>query len=83
MAKTIYRTEYRELIAQLRDLREKHALAQAELARLLGWPQQRVSQMERGVRRLDVVEYLELAGHLGLSTMDALALAERCLSKRK
>jgi len=82
MVKTIYRPEYRRLVEHLRALREERGLAQVVLARRLGWPQQRVSQIESGARRLDVVEFMELAGHLGLSHQDAFALIERCLSQR-
>lgn len=81
MPKTIHRPEYRLLIQHLRDLREKLGLPQTMVAKDLGWPQQRVSQVESGVRRLDVLEFLELAGHLGLSHREAVALVERCLTE--
>lgn len=80
MAKTIYRPEYLALILRLREMREARGLAQSELARLLDWPQQRVSEVERGLRRMDVLEYLAVASHLGMSPGAAIALAQQCLS---
>ncbi|ATD68150.1 transcriptional regulator [Luteimonas chenhongjianii] len=63
--KTIDRPEYRELVGRLRTLREESGKSQTELARLLGWPQQRLSAIEAGARRLDIIEFVELAVALG------------------
>lgn len=41
-------------------------MTQAELARALGRPQSFVSKFERGERRLDVIEFLEVASALSL-----------------
>lgn len=43
-------------LARLRQLRESRGLRQADLARLLGRSQATVSNVERGERRLDVIE---------------------------
>lgn len=51
--------------------REAAGLTQAELAARLGRPQSFVSKYESGERRLDVVEFLEVASGIGA---DALAL---------
>lgn len=82
MAKTIYRRDYRELVKQLRARREARGIAQTELAKQLGWPQQRVSQIENCLRRLDVIEFLELTAYLGLSSRAALKMAVDCLSRK-
>lgn len=72
--KTIYTKDYRELVESLRQIRKSLGLTQAALAEALGWPQQRVSAVESGSRRLDVMEYFVLADKLGLSPDKALAL---------
>ena len=72
--KTIYAKEYRELVDALRHIRKNLGLSQVALAQALGWPQQRVSAVESGSRRLDVMEYFVLADRLGLSPDKALAL---------
>lgn len=66
-SKTIYTQAYRMLVHQLRLRREALRLTQAEVAARLGWPQQRLSAVEAGARRLDVVEFIELTTHLGLA----------------
>jgi len=73
--KTIYSTAYRRLVAQLRETREVAGLSQSALAATLGWPQQRLSAIEAGARRLDVIEFLHLTGALGLSPEAAIQLA--------
>jgi len=72
--KTIYSLEYRELVDQLRERRESLGYTQTGLASALGWPQQRVSAVESCSRRLDVMEYFEFAGALGLSREAAFKL---------
>lgn len=73
--KTIYSTAYRRLVNRLRETREAAGISQSDLAATLGWPQQRLSAMETGARRLDVMEFLHLTGALGLSPEAAIQLA--------
>lgn len=73
--KTIYSTAYRQLVRRLRILREEAETSQTSLAKELGWPQQRLSAVEAGARRLDVIEFLQLTSALGLSPEDAVKLA--------
>jgi transcriptional regulator with XRE-family HTH domain len=77
MAKTIYRAEYRRLLAALRARREALGLSQTAVAQAVGWPQQKLSAAESGARRLDVLEFIELAGVLKLTPSRALDLAAR------
>lgn len=72
--KTIYAKEYRDLVDGLRRIRKDRGLTQAALAEALGWPQQRLSSVESGSRRLDVMEYFVLTEKLGLSPEGALEL---------
>lgn len=82
-AKTIYRADYRRLVARLRERREQLGWAQADLAQRLGWPQQRVSAVEAGARRLDVIEFWQLTGVLGLSAPRLLALLHRKVTQAR
>ena len=54
---------FRQLLIQAR---KDSGLTQVELAKRLGRPQSFVSKVERGERRLDVVEFLEVAHVIGL-----------------
>jgi len=53
--------------------RKRAGLSQAALAERLGKPQSYVSKCELGERRVDVVEFVEIADALGV---DAAALVE-------
>ncbi len=72
--KTIYAKEYRELVNELRRTRKALGITQTELCDALGWPQQRLSAVERGGRRLDVMEYFLLAEKLGMTPRQALSM---------
>ena len=56
--------------------RRSRALTQVDVAERLGKPQSFVSKYERGERRLDVVEFLEVAKAIGIdpkAVIDKLA----------
>lgn len=74
-SKTIYSAAHRKLVSRLRALREEAGLSQSDLAKALGWPQQRLSAVEAGARRLDVIEFLSLTDALGLAPEEAILLA--------
>lgn len=67
MAKTIHRPEYAVLRSALRDLRIRHGVTQVQLAADLGRSQAFVSEIERGSRRLDVLELFDICQVLGVS----------------
>lgn len=77
MSKTIYRAEYRHFVERLRVRRERLGLSQSDLAERVGWKQQKISLIELGARRLDVLEYIALAKALDLSPASALLLAAK------
>lgn len=54
--KTIHSPSNAIFLTSLRQLRESRGLRQADLAKLLGRSQATVSNVERGERRLDVIE---------------------------
>lgn len=72
--KTIYASNYKKLVKRLRARREEVGLSQAALASALRWPQQRVSAVEAGARRLDVLEYFAIAEALGLTRTGAMRM---------
>lgn len=66
MTKSIFTSEYDELCRLLVDARKAKRLTQAEVARKLRRPQSFVSKYERGERRLDVVEFLDVTRAIGV-----------------
>jgi transcriptional regulator with XRE-family HTH domain len=59
--KTLYERSYAAFTDLLKEERRKAGLTQAMLAKKLRRPQSYVSKYERGDRRLDVIEFLEIA----------------------
>ena len=66
MAKSLFTERYDRFRQMLVDARKSAALTQVELAKRLSRPQSYVSKYERGERRLDVVEFLEIASAIGI-----------------
>jgi transcriptional regulator with XRE-family HTH domain len=62
--KSVFTPRYDRLRALLIDARKSAGLTQVELAERLRRPQSFVSKYERGERRLDVVEFLEVTDAL-------------------
>jgi transcriptional regulator with XRE-family HTH domain len=54
------------------DARHAKGLKQTELAKLLGRSQAFVSNYERGQRRIDVAEFIEIAGAVGLDPVEVI-----------
>lgn len=77
LAKGFQDERYRRLIQQLVDRRRELQLSQAALAERLGTHQQFVSRMETGERRLDVVEFCDVAAALGLKAAEMLGPISR------
>tara|TARA_R110000824_G_scaffold3839_11_gene18396 strand:+ start:20300 stop:20539 length:240 start_codon:yes stop_codon:yes gene_type:complete len=65
MAKTIFTEQHRKFIYALRDLRREKGVTQMQLSERLGRVQSYISNIERGERRLDVIEFAEIAHALG------------------
>ncbi|MCA1300677.1 helix-turn-helix domain-containing protein [Stappia indica] len=72
MAKTLGSERHKALIRLLIEAREKAGLTQTELAEKIGEYQSFVARLESGQRRIDVVEFLELAEVLGFDECELL-----------
>lgn len=60
MPKSIHRAEYEVMRRMLRQIREESGLTQVEMSARLGRDQVYISNIERGVRRIDLVELRDL-----------------------
>ncbi|MND45339.1 helix-turn-helix protein [compost metagenome] len=65
MPSSIFTQRHQEFIAFIASVRKAADVTQAELAERLGKPQSFVSKVERGERRLDVIEFCQVAEALG------------------
>ncbi len=77
MTRSAFTRKYARFRRLLADARRAQGLTQVELARKLGRPQSFISKVERGERRLDVVEFLEVARALRVDPARLLAEVER------
>jgi transcriptional regulator with XRE-family HTH domain len=82
MEKTIYTREYRVVLRLLREARQASGLTQVDLAKKLAITQSLLSKMERGDRRIDVVELRALCTAIGLDLVDFVRRLERDLRTR-
>jgi transcriptional regulator with XRE-family HTH domain len=67
MEKSIYSREYAVLLRLLRAARENSGMTQVDLAKKLKLTQSFVSKVERGDRRLDIVQLRTICNALGLT----------------
>ncbi|MER8862428.1 helix-turn-helix domain-containing protein [Mesorhizobium sp. M0751] len=72
MVDTLGTNRHKALIALLIKKREAAGLTQVELATRLGQYQSFVARLESGQRRVDVVEFINLAEILGFSAPSAI-----------
>ena len=67
MEKTLYRPEYRILLDLLRAIRMEAGINQEKVAEGTGFSQSMVSKVERGERRLDIVELRQWCAVIGVA----------------
>ena len=71
LGKTLGSARHKALISLLIAKREAAGMTQTELAEKLGEYQSFVARLESGQRRVDMVEFLELARHLNFDPVKA------------
>lgn len=72
MVKTLGTPRHQSLIAMLVEKREASGLTQTQLATRLGEYQSFVARLESGQRRVDVIEFIDLANILGFDPAAAI-----------
>ena len=80
MEKSAFSKEYRLFLVNLRTARKKARLTQEQLATLLGETQSFVSKVERGERRLDVVELRVFCRALKVPFPDFISKLHRAIT---
>ncbi|MCF3191788.1 helix-turn-helix domain-containing protein [Pseudomonas bubulae] len=81
MPKAIYRPEYDIFLAILKARRIDSGMTQADCSHALGRPQSFMSDVERGVRRLDIIQIRDLCEVLGCALIDLIQEFESSLNK--
>ncbi|HSW41277.1 MAG TPA: helix-turn-helix transcriptional regulator [Patescibacteria group bacterium] len=78
MTRSVFSPEYQWLCEKLAAQRRAAGLTQVQVAERLGRPQSFVTKYERGERRLDVIELVEVAAAIGADPVDLVGeLARR------
>lgn len=77
MTRSAFSRKHQSFLKLLVDARQNAGLTQVSLAKRLGRPQSFVSKYERGERRLDVIEFLEVARALSLDPVRIIHELER------
>jgi transcriptional regulator with XRE-family HTH domain len=81
MTKSLHTPEYKHFRSLLIAARVNSSLTQTDVSTRLGRPQSFVAKYERGERRLDVIEFIQVCGAIGvdphalLSDMQSRVLA--------
>ena len=83
MAKSVFTERYERFRVLLIDARKNAGLTQVQLAAKLGCPQSYVSKYERGERRLDVVEFLDVADAIGIDATEFLRVLDAGRGSKK
>jgi len=83
MEKSIYSKEYSLFLEQLRKAREEKGLTQTDVAQSLGQTQSFVSKVERGERRIDIVELRAFCSAIGVAFPTFIARIEKVLDASK
>ncbi len=83
MEKSVHSHEYETMVMLLRELREKAGLTQVTLAEKLGQSQSFVSKIERGERRLDIIQLRQICHVLGVALPAFAKLLEQRLAARR
>jgi transcriptional regulator with XRE-family HTH domain len=78
MPKSVFTAAYSELLTLLVETRKAAGVTQVQLAKRLNRPQPFVSYLERGERRIDVIEFVAVARAL---EVDPAELFGRLLSR--
>ena len=83
VTKSVFTTRYDQFRHLLVEARKEAGLTQVDLAKKLSRPQSFVSKFERGERRLDVIEFLDIAEALNVDPYKFLSRVARQPQPRK
>lgn len=81
MKKSVHSRESRVFVALLEAARKRAGLTQAQVAKAVAWTQSAVSKVERGERRLDILELRQFCRAFGVSLVDFVAELDKDLRR--
>jgi transcriptional regulator with XRE-family HTH domain len=82
MRKSVHTRNYEAFLELLIEVRHRAGLTQTQLGRQFPFEQPAISKIERGERRVDVIELKMICERLGISLTEFIAELEERLSKK-
>jgi len=73
MTKSVFTDAYRTFLKLMIETRREASVHQSELADRIRWDQPTISNAERGIRRLDVIEFVTIAKALDVDPVELMA----------
>jgi transcriptional regulator with XRE-family HTH domain len=83
MQKSLYSEEYRSFLDFVKEVRRNAGITQQQLARKLKSTQSFVSKVERGERRLDIIELDFWVRAMGITLLDFVEKYDRHVSEAR
>lgn len=74
--KSVFTERYQRLLTALIEARKSANITQQDLASRLSRPQSFVSKYEHGERRLDIIEFLDVAHAIGANPYDLISTVD-------
>ncbi|MDD3002052.1 MAG: helix-turn-helix transcriptional regulator [Candidatus Riflebacteria bacterium] len=81
--KSIFTEKYNRFRELIVEARKEAGLSQGEVAKKLNRPQSFVSKYERGERRIDIVEFLEVAKAIGVNPLQIIKALKQGTKKEQ
>ncbi len=81
MTKSVFTNEYSEFIKILVVARKNAGLSQVEIANRINKNQSYVSKYEHGERRLDIIEFIDIANAIGKNPVEIFSEFFSIISK--
>jgi transcriptional regulator with XRE-family HTH domain len=82
MRQSLHTKDYAAFLELLIEVRQRTGLTQTQLGQRLSFDQPAISKIERGERRVDVIELKMICDRLGMSLQDFIAELVERLSKK-
>jgi len=79
MTKSVFTDAYKIFLDVMVETRKKSGVQQTELAERMDWDQPTISNAERGIRRIDVIEFITIAKALDTDPVELLSTIVRRL----
>ena len=81
MPKSVFTDAYDSFLETLVAARKRAGFTQVQLSEALGKPQPFISNIERGIRRLDIIEFIAIARAMRLDPKDLFTQVLRKVPK--